>query len=96
MPRDAADQGIACSHGAGRPSGSGAAGCAGFGKGATRRDAVFDGMDCVELEPRRAAVHGFTDPELETLNLDGVRYDALANDLSWNGTLVLLEHLFGE
>jgi dienelactone hydrolase len=43
-----------------------------------------------------AAVHGFTDPEAETLNLDGVRYDALANDLSWNGTLVLLEHLFGD
>jgi dienelactone hydrolase len=42
-----------------------------------------------------AAGHGFTDPESEVLQLEGVRYDALSNDLSWNGTLVLLQHLFG-
>ena len=42
-----------------------------------------------------AAAHGFTDPDAAALNMDGVRYDALSNDLSWNGTLVLLQHLFG-
>jgi dienelactone hydrolase len=41
------------------------------------------------------AGHGFTDPESALLHLDGVRYDELANDLSWNGTLVLLQHVFG-
>ena len=42
-----------------------------------------------------AAGHGFTDPEAAALQLDGVRYDALSNDLSWSGTLVLLQHAFG-
>jgi dienelactone hydrolase len=39
--------------------------------------------------------HGFTDPEAARLGLEGVSYDELANDLSWNGTLVLLRHVFG-
>ena len=42
-----------------------------------------------------AADHGFTDPDAAALHLDGVRYDALANDVSWSGTLVLLQHVFG-
>ena len=42
-----------------------------------------------------AAAHGFTDPDAADLHLDGVRYDALSNDLSRSGTLVLLEHVFG-
>lgn len=42
-----------------------------------------------------AAGHGFTDPDAATLQLDGVRYDALSNDVSWSGTLVLLHHVFG-
>jgi dienelactone hydrolase len=42
-----------------------------------------------------AAAHGFTDPDAAVLNLDGVRYDALSNDLSLSGTLVLLQHVFG-
>jgi dienelactone hydrolase len=42
-----------------------------------------------------ASGHGFTDPEAAALDLDGVRYDALSNDLSWSGTLVLLQHAFG-
>ena len=42
-----------------------------------------------------AAGHGFTDPDAEALHLEGVRYDALSNDLSWSGTLVLLQHVFG-
>ena len=41
------------------------------------------------------AAHGFTDPDAARLQLDGVSYDALANDLSWNGTLVLLQHVLG-
>jgi dienelactone hydrolase len=42
-----------------------------------------------------AADHGFTDPDAAILQLEGVRYDALSNDLSWSGTLVLLQHVFG-
>ena len=41
------------------------------------------------------AVHGFTDPDAADLHLEGVEYDALSNDLSWNGTVVLLQHVFG-
>jgi dienelactone hydrolase len=39
--------------------------------------------------------HGFTDPDSARLQLEGVAYDELANDLSWNGTLVLLRHILG-
>jgi dienelactone hydrolase len=42
-----------------------------------------------------AAAHGFTDPDAAVLGLDGVYFDLLSNDLSWSGTLVLLEHVFG-
>jgi dienelactone hydrolase len=42
-----------------------------------------------------AAQHGFTDPNSEPANLEGIRYDELANAISWNGTLVLLRHVFG-
>jgi dienelactone hydrolase len=42
-----------------------------------------------------AAAHGFTDPHAADLHLEGVLYDALSNDLSWSGTLVLLHHVFG-
>ena len=42
-----------------------------------------------------AADHGFTDPDAAILQLEGVRYDALSNDLWWSGTLVLLQHVFG-
>ena len=41
------------------------------------------------------AGHGFTDPDAARLQLEGVDYDALADDLSWNGTLTLLRHAFG-
>jgi dienelactone hydrolase len=39
--------------------------------------------------------HGFTDPDAARLELEGVSYDQLADDVSWNGTLVLLRHVFG-
>ena len=42
-----------------------------------------------------AAAHGFTDPDAADLHLEGVEYDALSNDLSWSGTLVLLQHVLG-
>jgi dienelactone hydrolase len=42
------------------------------------------------------AVHGFTDPDAAALHLEGVAYDALSNELSWNDTLVLLRHHFGQ
>jgi dienelactone hydrolase len=38
--------------------------------------------------------HGFTDPGSAALGIDGVEYDELAQELSWRGTLALLEHVF--
>jgi dienelactone hydrolase len=69
--------------------------------------APLDDVDALRSEMRDAAVanyqvtvfggvgHGFTDPHAGDLALDGVDYDPLANELSWNGTLVLLDHVFG-
>jgi dienelactone hydrolase len=37
------------------------------------------------------AAHGFTDPDAAALKRPGIAYDALADRLSWAGTLVLLE-----
>jgi dienelactone hydrolase len=37
--------------------------------------------------------HGFTNPDAAELQLDGVRYDQLANDASWAGTEALLQHV---
>jgi dienelactone hydrolase len=42
-----------------------------------------------------AAGHGFTDPDAARLDLEGVAYEELSNDLAWSGTLVLLQHVFG-
>jgi len=59
--------------------------------------------ELVEAEVERYAVtvfggvgHGFTDPEAGELQLDGVAYDPIANDVSWNGTLTLLTHVFAD
>jgi dienelactone hydrolase len=38
--------------------------------------------------------HGFTNPDAADLQLDGIRYDQLANDASWSGTQVLLHLVF--
>jgi dienelactone hydrolase len=59
--------------------------------------------ELVDAEVERYAVtvfggvgHGFTDPEAGELQLDGVAYDPIANDVSWNGTLTLLTHVFAD
>ncbi len=38
--------------------------------------------------------HGFTDPKAEG-GMPGIAYDALADKVSWAGTVLLLEHAFG-
>lgn len=60
-----------------------------------RKEMQDAGVRSYQITVFGAASHGFTDPEAATLQLDGVEYDALSNDLSWNGTLVLFQHLFG-
>ena len=60
-----------------------------------RQEMLDAGVANYQVTVFGGAAHGFTDPESEVLQLEGVRYDALANDLSWNGTLVLLQHVFG-
>jgi len=69
--------------------------------------APLDDVDALRAEMRDAEVahyqitvfggvgHGFTDPHAADLQLDGVAYDRLADDLSWQGTVVLLDHVFG-
>jgi Dienelactone hydrolase family len=59
-------------------------------------------QELIEAEARNyqitvfgGAGHGFTDPFSADLHLEGVEYDALSNDVSWSGTLVLLQHVFG-
>jgi dienelactone hydrolase len=41
------------------------------------------------------AEHGFTDPEAGKMGRPGIAYDALADRVSWAGTLALLETVFG-
>ena len=74
--------------------------------GASDPYAPLDDVDALRQEMRDAGVrdyqitvfggaaHGFTDPDAADLQLEGVAYDQLSNDLSWTGTLVLLERVF--
>lgn len=39
--------------------------------------------------------HGFTNPHASSLEIEGVRYDALAAERSWTSFINLLEELFG-
>jgi dienelactone hydrolase len=39
--------------------------------------------------------HGFTNPHASDLQIDGVRYNALAAERSWTSFVSLLEELFG-
>jgi dienelactone hydrolase len=41
------------------------------------------------------AAHSFTDPNAADLGMDGIRYDAMADRMSWAGTVALLEMLLG-
>jgi dienelactone hydrolase len=60
-----------------------------------RKEMIDAGVANYQITVFGAAGHGFTDPKAARLQLEGVEYDALSNELSWNGTLVLLEHVFG-
>jgi dienelactone hydrolase len=60
-----------------------------------RREMLDAGVKNFQITVFGAAGHGFTDPDAARLELEGVAYDALSNELSWNGTLVLLQHVFG-
>ena len=60
-----------------------------------RQEMLDAGVKDFQITIFGGAVHGFTDPDAAALHLEGVRYDALSNDLSWSGTLVLLQHVFG-
>jgi len=60
-----------------------------------RKEMLDAGVSDYQITIFGGAVHGFTDPNAAALQLEGVRYDALSNDLSWSGSLVLLQHVFG-
>ena len=60
-----------------------------------RREMIDADVRNYQITVFGAAGHGFTDPDAARLSLDGVAYDALSNELSWTGTLVLLQHVFG-
>ena len=60
-----------------------------------RKELIAAGVTNYQITIFGHAAHGFTDPLAARLELEGVEFDELANDLSWSGTLVLLDHLFG-
>jgi dienelactone hydrolase len=62
---------------------------------ALRREFVDAGVKNYQITVFGHAAHGFTDPDAADLNLAGVEYDDLANEISWSGTLTLLQHLLG-
>jgi dienelactone hydrolase len=59
-----------------------------------RKEMIDAGVRNYQITVFGGAAHGFTDPDAARLQLEGVEYDELSNDLSWNGTLVLLDHVF--
>jgi dienelactone hydrolase len=60
---------------------------------ALRDELVVAGVRDYQITVFGHAAHGFTNPAAAGLAIDGVQYDHLANELAWNGTLVLLEQL---
>ena len=60
-----------------------------------RQEMLDAGVRDYQITLFGGAAHGFTDPASADLHLDGVEYDALSTDLSWTGTLALLEHVIG-
>jgi dienelactone hydrolase len=60
-----------------------------------RQEMIDAGVRNYQITVFGHAAHGFTDADAARLQLEGVEFDALANDLSWSGTLVLLQHVFG-
>jgi dienelactone hydrolase len=60
-----------------------------------RKEMLDAGVKNYQITIFGAAVHGFTDADAARLHLEGVEYDALSNDLSWTGTLLLLRYVFG-
>jgi len=62
---------------------------------ALRREMVDAAVADYQITVFGGAAHGFTDPDAASLQLEGVEYHDLSNDLSWSGTLVLLRHVFG-
>ena len=62
---------------------------------ALRREMVDAAVTDYQITVFGGAAHGFTDPDAASLQLEGVEYHDLSNDLSWSGTLVLLRHVFG-
>jgi dienelactone hydrolase len=59
-----------------------------------RKEMIDAGVRNYQITVFGGAGHGFTDPDAARLQLEGIAYDELSNELSWTGTLVLLEHLF--
>lgn len=41
------------------------------------------------------AAHSFTDPDAAVMGMEGIRYDRMAHEMSWAGTLTLLELVLG-
>jgi dienelactone hydrolase len=42
------------------------------------------------------AAHSFTDPDAASMGMEGIRYDQMADRMSWTGTLALLEQTIGQ
>ena len=60
---------------------------------ALRQEMIAAGADWQISEFGKVA-HGLTDPKAEG-GMPGIAYDALADKVSWGGTVLLLEHVLG-
>lgn len=61
---------------------------------AFRKELVDAGHRDYQITVFGAADHGFTDKYAHEQNLEGLSYHELSSDVSWTGTLTLLEHVF--
>ena len=59
-----------------------------------RKELIAAGHRNYQVTIFGAADHGFTDRHAAEQNLEGLSFHELSNDLSWNGTVALLEHVF--
>lgn len=56
---------------------------------------LTDGGSDWQIHAYGNVAHGFTNPKASELQIDGVRYNALAAERSWTSFISLLEELFG-
>jgi dienelactone hydrolase len=60
-----------------------------------RRAELTDAEVRYNISVLGAAAHSFTDPDAASMGMPGIEYNAIADKVSWAGTLALLEQALG-